>query len=72
MRNGGVGGRWSWPLVVRALGLLIVLLVAAAGLAVAALTSQGGRDLPMEHGMDRPTIGDVDSDADAVVRQGSS
>lgn len=55
VRNEGTGGRWSSPIVVRALALIIVVLVAAAGLAVAAMTSQGGRELPVEHGVEQPT-----------------
>ncbi|WP_156250056.1 hypothetical protein [Pseudactinotalea terrae] len=56
VHNEGTGGRWSSLIVVRALALVIVVLIAAAGLAVAALTSEGGRELPVEHGVEQPSI----------------
>jgi hypothetical protein len=56
VRNDGTGGRWSSVVVVRALALTIIVLIAAAGLAVAALTSQGGRDLPVENWVEQSTL----------------
>ncbi|WP_420111357.1 hypothetical protein [Pseudactinotalea sp.] len=54
MRNGATGGRWSSPFVVRALGLLVALAVAAAGFLTAAAVLDGGStELPMEHGFER-------------------
>lgn len=55
VRNGATDGRWSSPLVVRVLGLVVLLSVALAGLAVAALSSTGGVTLPMEHGVEQPS-----------------
>lgn len=68
VREGGTGGRWSSPLVVRVLGLLVVLVVAAAGIVASAVSSVGGTQLPIEHGIEQPSGVDHGRGAD----QGSS
>ena len=66
VRNGATGGRWSSPFVVRALGLLVVLAVAAAGFVAAAAALGGGStELPMEHGLEQ-----VSSAADVAPIRG--
>jgi hypothetical protein len=51
VRNGGTGGRWSSPFLVRALALIVALAVAAAGFVAAAAILEGGStELPMENG----------------------
>lgn len=76
---GGTDGRRSSAFVVRALGTLVVLLVAAAGILVAALTSQGDAVLPVEQGVEMPgeLAGEDEPDparlpTERSLRQGSS
>lgn len=74
VRNGATGGRWSSPFVVRALGLLVVVAVAAAGFVVAAAALAGGSiELPMEHGFEQPSGPDdhASGAVDGPLRQGS-
>ena len=57
VRDGATGGRWSSAFVVRALGIVVVIVVAVAGLIAVALTSQGDAVLPVEHGIETPRQG---------------
>lgn len=59
VRNGGTGGRWSSPFVVRVLALIVALAVAAAGFVAAAAILEGGStELPVEQGIDQPGPGE--------------
>lgn len=66
VRHDATGGRWSSPFVVRLLGFVVVLAVAAAGFFVAAAALEGGStELPMEHGLEQSS-----SEADVAPTRG--